>query len=104
MKAKCPEVSFLKESFAKGDEDKRLARIEEFISEQRPVVVSLTNKPYGGEGWHIMAVVNATAAGLTLLDYIDKAGNEIIKTVSKADFVKYHNQYPGGDDIAYLEL
>jgi hypothetical protein len=97
-----PYVTFNCEGFAKGDGQTKLARVEEFLDAKRPVIVSVANAPFGGTGWHIMVVVDATAENLTLLEYVDPQRRPHTKTISKADFVKIHDDYEGGDDIAYL--
>jgi hypothetical protein len=50
-----------------------------------------------------MVVVDATATDPTLLEYVDRQGNAHTRILSKADFVIIHDNYEGGDDIAYLE-
>src|SRR6185369_2075814 len=102
IQKKYPFVEFARDSFAKGDGDKKLARIEDFIAHRRPVIVSLANAPFGGRGWHIMVVVDATEADLTLLEYVDRIGIAKTKTVSKKGLIRIHDDYPGGDEIAYL--
>lgn len=97
-----PFVKFTCDSFAKGDGDKKLARVEDLISTRKPVIVSLANAPFGGLGWHIMIVVDATEDDLTLLDYVDGNGRANTRTISKKWFVSIHDHYPGGDEIAYL--
>lgn len=99
---KYPFVEFACDSFAKGDGDKKLARIEDFIARLRPVIVSLANAPFGGRGWHIMVVVDATKDALTLLQYVDQNGAATATIISKKDLIHIHNEYPGGDEIAYL--
>jgi hypothetical protein len=99
---KYPFVEFACDSFAKGDGAEKLARIEYFIGHRRPVIVSLANAPFGGRGWHIMVVVDATKEALTLLEYVDRNGMAMTVTISKEDLVRIHNEYPGGKEIAYL--
>ena|ERR1700719_1524627 len=102
IQKKYPFIEFACDSFAKGDGDKKLARVEEFITHRKPVIVSLANAPFDGRGWHIMVVVNATDDDLTLLEHVDLNGAAKTKTISKKEFVRIHNDYPGGDEIAYL--
>lgn len=103
VRKKYPTVTFINEPFPKGDGRKKLARVEEFLAVQKPVIVSLANAPFGGRGWHIMVVVDATDTDLTLLEYVDQTGKAHIKTISKADFAAIHDKYAGGDEIAYLQ-
>lgn len=103
VQKKYPAVTFTNEAFPKGAGDKKLARVEEFLTNRRPVIVSLANAPFGGCGWHIMVVVDATTTHLTLLALVDLHGIAYVKTIAKADFVAIHDNYAGGDEIAYLK-
>ena len=103
VQKKYPAITFTKESFAKDEGNKKLARVEEFLAARRPVIVSLANAPFGGLGWHIMVVVDATATDLTFLEYVDQQGNPHTKIISKTQFAAIHDNYAGGDEIAYLE-
>jgi len=102
VEKKYPFVKFTCDSFAKGDGDKKLARVEGFITDRKPVIVSLANAPFGGRGWHIMVVVDATENDLTLLDHVDQDGAARTRIISKKWFVRIHDAYQGGDEIAYL--
>jgi hypothetical protein len=102
IQKKYPFVEFMCDSFAKGDGGNKLARVECFIAQRKPVIVSLANAPFGGCGWHIMVVVDATEDTLTLLEYVDQIGTARTITISKKEFVRIHNEYPGGVEIAYL--
>jgi|GEM_PF-909803 len=102
VQRKYPFVKFTCDSFSKGNGDKKLARVEGFISDRKPVIVSLANAPFGGLGWHIMVVVDATEDDLTLLYCVDRDGVAETRTISKNGFVRIHDDYPGGDEIAYL--
>lgn len=95
-----PFVKFICETFAKGAGDRKLGRVEGFISRE-PVIVSLANAPHG-LGWHIMPVVDTSEDTLTLLKSVSRAGDARTRIISKMDFVRIHNDYPGGDEIAYL--
>jgi hypothetical protein len=102
IEAKYPDVKFQCESFQKGEGKNKLARVEEFIQKQQPVIVSLANAAFGGKGWHIMVVVDANAENLTLLEYVFADGRIKTKTVSKQQFVDIHDKFAGGDEVAYL--
>lgn len=101
VKDRYPSIHFKREVFPQGDGCKKLARIEEFIQQQRPVLVSLAQTPKGG--WHIMLVVDSDFDSLTLVHHMDRDTHQIyIQKISKKEFVFKHDTYPGGDDIAYL--
>ena len=102
IKAKYPDVSFGIESFPKGEGIKKMSRIETLIAQKRPVIVSLSNAPFKQRGWHIMVVVDATDTDLTLLQHVDERGTPHTMHLSKAKFVYIHDNFNGGDDIAYL--
>ena len=102
IKEKYPFVEFAYESFAKGDGDKKLARVLDFITRRQPVIVSLANAAFGGRGWHIMVVIDVTVDHLILLEYVDRDGVARTRRVSKEQFAHIHDVFPGGDEISYL--
>jgi hypothetical protein len=104
IKVKYPQIKFCCESFPKREGGRKLARIEEFIGNQQPVIVSLANAAYGGRGWHSMVVVDATSSELRLLKYVDLDGIITIKTIPKLEIVAIHDSFAGGDEIAYLQV
>lgn len=100
VQAKYPQVHLNKQAFLKGEGSKKLAAVEEMISHGKPVLISLTLNPKGG--WHIMPVVDSTADTLTLLWSVEDDGSAKILDLPKSEFVRIHDNFPGGDDIAYL--
>ena len=42
-------------------------------------------------------------AKLTLLSIMWPNGTEQLQEIRKSEFVRIHDNYPGGDDVAYLE-
>lgn len=103
VQAKYPEVEFSCEPFPKGKGKDKVARMEELIRQKKPVLVSLSNEPLGGPGWHIMPVVDETADEFTLLEYVDPNGKAHTKPIKKAEVARIHDNYAGGDEIAYLK-
>ena len=103
VEQKYPFIEFAYEVFQKGDGAKKLKRVEELIGQKKPVLVSITNRPNGGNGWHIMPVVDFSEEDLILLKYVDQDAKVYTCTISKNDFVSYHENYEGGNDIAYLK-
>jgi hypothetical protein len=105
VSAKYPEIHFEKRTFAKGSGAEKLAVIEGMIAHGKPVLISLALKPFrtdGLGGYHIMPVVDATADSLTLLSYIDENGKADTRLLQKSLFIQVHNNFDGGDDIAFL--
>jgi hypothetical protein len=100
IKKKYPSVAFACESFPKGKGSKKLARIEEMIQKKQPVLVSIASGP--GGGWHIMPVVDSDIDNLVLLHHVDKAGKAYPESIKKKELVFRHDNWKGGDDIAYL--
>jgi len=81
-----------------------VARMDELIRQKSPVLVSLANEASGGRGWHIMPVVDATADEFTLLEYVEPGGKVHTRTIKKAEVARIHDNYAGGDEIAYLKV
>ena len=65
---KYPAIRFRRKAFEKGEE--KLAFVENCLAKRQPILVSIANKPFGGEGWHIMPVVDATDDELVLLKLV----------------------------------
>jgi hypothetical protein len=101
---KYPAVEFACEPFAKGKGQDKVARMDELIRQKSPVLVSLANEASGGRGWHIMPVVDATADEFTLLEYVEPGGKVHTRTIKKAEVARIHDNYAGGDEIAYLKV
>ena len=100
VESKYPQVHLKTRVFAKGEGINKLAAVEAMISRSKPVLISLTIRPEGG--WHIMSVVDATDDSLTLLWSVDDDGSMNVMVLPKSDFVHTHDNFPGGDDIAFL--
>ena len=103
IEKKYPQAKFSTESFAKGEGHKKLARGQEYLAAKKPVIVSLSNVPFGGPGWHIMVVVDESPTDLTLLQYVDKHGRLSTLNLPKALFATIHDNFEGGDQIAFLK-
>jgi len=103
VRAKYHHVSFQCKSFPAGKGDDKLRFIEGLIGSQQPVLVSIALEPFGGNGWHIMPVVDATDDKLILLKVMKLDGTKEKCTLSKEEFVCIHNKYDGGKDVAYLD-
>lgn len=103
IQAKHSQVEFVCEPFPKGKGPDKVTRIEELIAQKQPVLVSLANAASGGAGWHIMPIVDATADEFILLEYVEPSGKVHTKPVKKDEVARIHDQYAGGDEIAYLK-
>jgi len=104
VQAKYPGVEFVCEPFAKGKGQEKVARIDELLGQKKPVLVSIANAAFGGPGWHIMPIVDATADEFVLLEYVEPSGKTHTKPIKKADVAKIHDNHAGGDEIAYLKI
>lgn len=98
-----PRVNFRRMSFAAGKGADKLKFVEDRIVKKQPVLVSIAQKPFGGKGWHIMPVVDAADDELVLLKEIKPHSKPKTLRLRKDKFVWIHNQYNGGDDVAYLK-
>lgn len=98
---KYPSVSFRIAAFACGDGSQKLRFVEEQLAAGRPLLISLTRGSLGG--WHIMPVVDLDQYRLKLLQVVSPDGVPQILEIDKQRFVWIHDNWPGGDDVAYLE-
>lgn len=98
-----PGVTFTCRTFPKGRGAAKLAFVVQCLTAQRPVLASISKVHFKQNGWHIMPIVDATSDKLFLLNHVSAAGNIDTIPLTTSEFVSIHEQYPGGDDIAYLE-
>jgi hypothetical protein len=56
-----------------------------------------------GGGWHIMLAIGDTADEVLLLSKMLTNGKAEVLYVPKSELVRIHDQFPGGDDIAFLD-
>jgi hypothetical protein len=103
IQAKYPPVRFKVNIFAQLDGLGKLRFVEEHVSQQRPLLISLAQAPFGGGGYHIMPVVDMDDHTLTLLKILSADGNPQLQQLPKSELVRIHDNYPGGKDVAYLE-
>lgn len=101
VRKKYSDVCFRRVGFDQGSEE--LEFVEKRLANRQPVLVSIANKPFGGQGWHIMPVVDATDNELVLLKAVDADGTPETCVLWKEQFVRIHDNYEGGDDVAYRE-
>lgn len=105
IEAKYQFVKFGHESFGPGDGDKKLARIEQMVVAQKPVLVSLPVDINGATAFHVVLVVDATVRELTVFFSKDEQGRIEMEQVTKHYLVAAHDDYAKwgkGNDIAYL--
>ena len=125
VRQKYPDVDFQRKEFNKGDD--KLNFIEKRIALKQPTLISLaiqglmrdpiTSLPVRQNGtfilsnlpaqkpdgyWHIMPVVDETTHTLVLLWKLLSKNNPDIVILNKKDLVTIHNNYVGGNDVAYL--
>ena len=104
VRARYPHLIFKNISFSTGAE--KLAFVEGQIAAKRlPILVSIYMAAIfsGGLGWHIMPLVEASADELTLLHSVLPDGRGAVLRVPKSEFVRIHDQFPGGKEIAWLD-
>jgi hypothetical protein len=95
-----PWVDFDWKQFSTGSEKVRF--IDEQLVKQQPVLISLAQAPFGGRGWHIMPVVDATEDQYLLLEFVESNGTLRTKWIAKADVAAIHDQHDGGCEVAFL--
>lgn len=104
VSAKYASVRFTQRSFAAGAD--KLAFVEERIQKHQPTVVSialegLTNG--ASRDWHIMPVVDSDADHLVLLHAVTTSGQATVLRLPKAEFVRIHDNFQGGHEVAFLD-
>jgi hypothetical protein len=101
---KYPHIQFKRIIFQKGEGQKKLQFIENNIRQKRLVLISLNMRPIANQaGWHIMPVVDMDDDFLYLVYVVQSDGNIQLMKLPKQEFVRIHEQFDGGDDVAYLE-
>ena len=102
--AKYPHIRLRRMAFPKGRGIDKLAFIESCLASARPVLVSLSLHGAGlGRGWHIMLAIGDAADEVLLLSKMLPNGKAEVLYVPKSELVRIHDQFPGGDDIAFLD-
>jgi hypothetical protein len=101
IRKKYPAIIFKRIIFVNGEE--KLRFIEDCLSKHQLVLFSLSLVPFGHPGWHIMPIVDADEEYLFLLNWVDEDGKPDVKRIRKFDLVYIHDNFPGGNDVAYLE-
>ena len=95
-----PHVSFSVKKFGSGKE--KLDFVEKKLAREQPTLISLSLNPQGCQ-CHIVPVVDADDENLSLLWSVDSAGNMDIRKMKKSEFARVHDEWSGGDDVAFLE-
>ena len=104
VRAKYPHIQFRRLAFPQGRGADKLAFIESCLTSTRPVLVSLSLHGAGlGRGWHIMLAIGDTENEVLLLNKMLPDGKGEVVYVPKSDLVRIHDQFPGGDDVAFLD-
>lgn len=101
--ARYPHVSFQVVEFASGHGHEKLQFIEQHVSRREPLLISLALAPFGQVGWHIMPVVDMDGSKLVLLHSMQPDSQPRIMRLPKAELVRIHNEFDGGNDVAFLE-
>jgi hypothetical protein len=99
---KYPFVHIEVKVFPKGQGREKLYFVEDSLRKHRLVLISLNMNPFGQNGWHIMPVVDIDETKLTMVYYAESDDQIHLLLLSKDEFVQIHEQFDGGDDVAYL--
>lgn len=100
-----PSVRFVQRSFVAGAD--KLAFVEERIRRRQPTVLSLSldGLTAGGlKGWHIMPVVDADEEHLFLLHSVAPDGKPNVCKLPRVFLVSVHDNFAGGQDVAFLDV
>jgi len=95
-----PQVHIQFRAFIHGEE--KVAFILNLLENGTPSILSLALSPKGG--WHIMPVIEFKNGIFCLLNRITQAGIVEICEIDKFELIRRHDKWPGGNDVAWLEL
>jgi hypothetical protein len=97
-----PSVRFGHQNFEHGKD--KLVFVEARLAHRQPTLVSIALKGLNPKlnGWHIMPVVDASRDELVLLVSLGEDGKANILRLPKARFVQIHDEFEGGNDVAFL--
>lgn len=93
-------VRIRRRSFGQGQE--KIDFIRSLIESKTPCLVSLTLTPRGG--WHIMPVVYIDDQIIRLILEVDPTGLIHCVELRFKEAIRRHDQWPGGNNIAWLEI
>lgn len=102
IKAKYPAIVFESISFDTGKE--KIDFINKRIAQKQPILLSLAMEPLGGQGWHIMPVVDADDEIFTLLVIMTQDGKTVLREINKRMIAQIHDRFEGGKEVAFLNL
>ncbi len=98
-----PFINIEIESFSKKEGQKKVDKIKGLIEKDQPVLISLNITEFSGKkSCHIMPVIGISDNQILLLrSYVDIGKPDLIG-ITFLKIIEIHENYPGGEDIAYL--
>ena len=104
VQARYPAVCFRVIHFDQpGKGADKLWFVEQHVQQKKPLLISLAQVPFGGNGYHIMPVVDMDEQNLILLKIVWPDGRRELQPLAKSELIRIHGNYQGGEDVAYLE-
>lgn len=94
-----PNVRIVSKFFQEGRE--KVDFIRRLVENNIPCLLSLTLYPTGG--WHIVPVIFIDDHVIKMIWDVQSTGKVVILELPVLEVIDRHNQWPGGDDIAWLE-
>jgi len=95
-----PQVHLQYRTFTHGVE--KIAFICTLLENGTPSILSLALSPKGG--WHIMPVIEFENGLFRLLNKVTQYGIVDICEIDIIELIRRHDEWPGGNDVAWLEL
>jgi hypothetical protein len=95
-------VELKAEAWAQGNGHEKLLFIEKHLTNNRPLLISLSLEPLGIPNWHTVPAVDMDATTVTLLRAMRPDGTHQLEKINKCMLVQIHDNFKGGDDVAYL--
>ena len=100
-----PSINIKINTYNKGAGQEKLNKILEIFNLNQPVLASVNQHELtGGDDCHIMPVIGIWNDSLLLLESYSPNSMAILFDFPFTKFIEIHQRYPGGDDIAYLQI
>jgi hypothetical protein len=95
-----PHVRIRRKGFDRGSE--KVQFLQDLIERSTPCLMSLALTPQGR--WHIVPVVSIDSQKIKLIWGVDSIRGPVICEIEKTEVVRRHDNWPGGKDIAWLDI
>lgn len=95
-----PHIRIRRKGFDRGSE--KVQFLQDLIERNIPCLMSLALTPQGN--WHIMPVISIDSQKIKLIWVVDLIRGPVIYDIEKTEVVRRHDNWPGGKDIAWVDI